>query len=161
MQVTITKNFIPLFIVIIMLIAILILYYVFRSPLIIKKESGNLIKKEGGISEISVILHIKNRGKSKIEGIEVTEAIPRLVSVEREVSIGSLQPTKILRHEKRGTVVVKWSVNSLDVSEERVLSYKIKSKLPILGSFSLPAAAAVFKFDGKTLTATSNRLIVE
>lgn len=161
MRVTITKNFIPLFIVIILLIAILISYYVFRSPLIIKKESSNLVRKEGGISEISVVLHIRNRGKIKIQDIDITEPIPRLVSVEREVSIGSLQPTKILKHEKRGTVVVKWDVNSLDVSEERVLSYKIKSKLPILGSFSLPAAAAVFKCDGKTFTATSNRLIIE
>ncbi|MAE42965.1 hypothetical protein CMO93_04285 [Candidatus Woesearchaeota archaeon] len=160
MDVVVTKNILPLVFVIVLLIGLVFSYYIFRVPLIIRKESSSLVKSEGGVSEMSVILHIKNRAKSKIKDIEITETIPSIVSIERDISIGALQPTKVLRHEKRGTTIVKWSINHLDVSEERVLSYKIKTKLSILGDFSLPAATAVFKYEGKTLTTVSSRLHV-
>jgi hypothetical protein len=160
MQVTTKKNILPLFLVIIILIGLIASYYLVRSPLTIRKESSSIVKKEGGVSEMSVILHVRNRGKAKIKDIEITETIPNIVSIERDISIGALQPTKIMRHEKRKDTIVKWSINNLDATEERVLSYKIKTKLSILGDFSLPAAAAVFKYEGKTLTTVSSRLHV-
>jgi len=161
MQVTIIKNFLPLLIVIILLIAVVITYFILRPSLIIRKESSNIIKSEGGISEMTIILHVKNRSKDKLKEIEITEFIPALVSIGKEVSIGSLKPSKILRHEKNKNTVVKWSWDSLDASEERVLSYNIKTKLPILGTFSLPMATASFKSKNKVLTSTSNRLNIE
>ena len=159
-RVTVTKNFIPLFAVIILLVGVIAAYYTLRAPLVIRKETSSLVKSEGGVTEMSVILHVQNRGRTKIKDIEVTDIIPSIVSIEREISIGSLQPTKVLRHEKKGTTIVKWELENLDVSEERVLSYRIKSKLSILGSFSFPAATAVFKANDKTFTTASNRLNV-
>ena len=160
MRVTVTKNFIPLFVVIILLVFVIAAYYALRAPLVIRKEASSLVKSEGGVAEMSVILHVQNRGRTKIKDIEVTEVLPSIVTIEREVSIGSLQPTKVLRHEKKGTIIVRWELDNLDVSEERVLSYRIKSKLSILGSFSLPAATAVFKANDRTFTTASNRLNV-
>ena len=122
-----------------------------RSPLLIIKEASNIIKKDNGISEMTVILHIRNRGQNKIKDIELTDFIPALVSVGGDVPIGSLQPNKVLKHEKKGTTIVKWTIDTLDASEERVLSYRIKSKLSILGSFSLPVANAAFKSNNKPL----------
>jgi hypothetical protein len=110
---------------------------------------------------MTVILHIRNRGQNKIKNIELTDFIPALVSVGGDVPIGSLQPRKVLKHEKKGTTIVKWTVDSLDVSEERVLSYRIKSELSILGRFSLPAANAAFKSDNKPFTSHSNRLGID
>ena len=161
MQVTVSKNFVPLFAVIVLLIVVIALYYSLRAPLSIRKEVVSSVKRHGGIVEMSVVLHIKNRGQGKINDVEIAETIPSIVSVGREVSIGSLQPSKILRHEKKGTTIVKWYIDHIDVSEERVLSYKIKSELSILGSFSLPAATAVFKYNRKTYTTVSNRLSVD
>lgn len=161
MQATVTRNFIPLPFVIILIISLAISYYLFRSPLAIIKEASNLVKSEGGVSEIAIVLRVRNRSQDKIREIEVTELIPALVSIEREASIGSLQPNKVMRHEKKGTTIVKWAIDTLDASEERVLSYKIKSKLPILGSFSLPSAKAAFKANNKSFTSTSNRLSID
>jgi hypothetical protein len=161
MQIAVTKNFIPLFIVIALLIVVVVVYYMFRSPLHITKEANNIIKSEGGITEVTVVLHVRNRSQNKIKEIEITEFIPALVSIGKEVSIGSLQPTKILRHEKERSTIVKWTIDTLDATEERVLSYKIKSKLSILGSFSLPAAKAAFKSNDKKFTSASNRLNVD
>ena len=161
MQATVTKNFIPLTVAILLLIVAAGSYHILRSPLHMRKGVNNIVKSEGGISEMTVILHIKNRAKEKLREIEFTEFIPALVSIGKEVSIGSLQPTKILRHEKRKNTIVKWTIDNLDASEERVISYKIISKLPILGSFSLPAATASFKSNNKVFTSTSNRLSIE
>lgn len=161
MQVTVTENFIPLFVVIALLIVAVGAYYLVRSPLLMRKESSNIVKREGGISEIAIILNIKNRGKDKLREIELTERIPALVSIGKEVSIGSLQPSKVLRHKKKKNTMVKWTIDTLDASEERVISYKIKSKLPILGSFSLPAATSSFKSHNKVFTSASNRLSIE
>jgi hypothetical protein len=161
MQVAVTKNFIPLYVVIAVLIVLAISYYMFRSPLSIIKEVSNLVKSEGGVTEIGVVLHVRNRSQNKLKEIEVTEIIPSLVSIERETTIGSLQPNKVLKHERKGTTLVKWTIDTLDASEERVLSYKIKSRLSILGSFSFPAAKAKFKSKNKTLSSMSNRLSIE
>ncbi len=160
MQITVTKNFIPLFIVIVLLIIMVISYYTLRSQLVVIKEASNIVRKEGGISEMTVILHIKNRGQNKIKDIELTDFIPALVSVGGDVPIGSLQPNKVLKHEDKGATIVKWTIDTLDASEERVLSYRIKSKLSILGSFSLSAAKATFKSNNKSFTSHSNRLSI-
>ncbi len=160
MEIVVKKNFIPLFIVIVLLVVLVVGYYILRAPLHVIKEASNIVKNEGGISEMTVILRIKNRSQNKIKEIEITESIPALVSIGKEVPIGSLQPTKVLRHEKKETTIIRWIVDNLDASEERVLSYKIKTKLSILGSFSLPSTKAVFKSNDKTVTARSNRLSV-
>jgi hypothetical protein len=160
MRIYITQNYIPLFVVIMLLIVSVISYYTLRSPLLIIKEVNNIVKSEGGISEMTVVLRIRNRSQNKLKEIEITEFIPALVSIGKEVSIGSLQPTKVLKHEKERSTIVKWTIDTLDATEERVLSYKIKSKLSILGGFSLSAAKASFKSNDKKFTSTSNRLNV-
>ena len=160
MQVTVTRNFIPLLAAIILAIAAVIGYYGLRSPLTMLKEASNISKSEGGVSEMTVILHIKNRSQNKLNEMEIDDNIPGLVSIGGDVPIGALQPTKVLRHEKKGTTMVRWVIDSLEASEERVLAYRIKSKLSILGSFSLPSARAAFKSNGKLVTSVSNSVSV-
>ncbi len=160
MQVAITRNFVPLMIAIILFAAVVISYFLFRSPLVMIKEVNNIVKKEGGITEMNVVLHIQNRGQIRLQEIEVTDYIPGLVGIGSDAPIGSLQPTKIMRHEKKGTTMAKWTIEKLDLSEERVLSYKVRSKLSILGDFNLPVAKATFKANGKVQSSSSNRLSV-
>ena len=161
MYVTVTKNFAPLVIAIILIIFVIIFYFMFRSPLTMIKEASNIVKKDEGVSELIVVLHMANRGQSRISEIEVSDYIPGLVGIGSDVPIGSLQPARVLRHEKKGTTIVKWAIDNLEPSEERVLSYKIESKLPILGSFSLPVAKAAFKVNGKLQKSVSNRLSID
>jgi hypothetical protein len=160
MGITVTRNFIPLFAAIILIIASLIAYYALRSPMDMRKESSNIIKKEGGTSAMTIILHIKNRTQNKLDEIEINDYIPGLVSIGGDVPIGALEPTKVLKHEKKGTTMVKWTIDSLEPSEERVLAYKTKSKLSILGSFNLPPAKANFKSGDKFYTSTSNSVSI-
>ncbi|MBL7054909.1 hypothetical protein ISS05_04080 [Candidatus Woesearchaeota archaeon] len=159
MEVIIVENYRILFIAIILAIILVFIYYKYRSPLSIRKEVKNIIKREGGISGLNVILNIKNRGNKKIEAIELKEVIPNITNIEKDISIGTLKPTQILKHEKKGTIV-KWVIDNLEVGEERVLSYKIRHRFPILGDFNLPSATAKFKCNRKEIKTSSNRLSV-
>ena len=160
LKITVTENLLPLLVIIILIIVLVVLYYLFRSPLVMMKEAKNIHKRDGGISEMRVVLHIRNRGSVPVKNIDITERVAHLMHVERDVSIGTMHPEKILRHENRDTIV-KWIVESVEPHEERVLTYTIKSTLPILGGLTLPAAGAKFHYNEKVFVASSNRLNVE
>lgn len=156
MTVTIIENYRTLFVVIALLILLVVLYFVYRSPLVIRKESKDVKKKEGGIFSLKVVLHVKNRSSKSIKNIELKEALPDIAELEKDISIGTLKPTKLLRHEKKG-YIIKWDIDNLEVGEERVLSYKLRARLPVLGDLNLPVTTAKFRYNNKDMKANSNR----
>jgi len=156
-SILITKNYITLLIIAVLIAIIITLYYIFRSPLTIRKKATNITFKEGGVSELKVVLNVSNRSKNKLENIEIIDRIPNIADLEKGLTIGTLHPTKILKHERKGTII-KWLIEELDAGDERVISYKIKSHLSILGEFSLTQAIAKFRFKGKEIIAHSNSL---
>ena len=82
-----------------------------------------------------------------------------IAHVEKELSIGSMQPHAILQHPKRG-VMIKWNIEALEAGDERVLSYKMISRLPILGEFNLPSATARAKVGNRVVISNSNRVSI-
>ncbi len=153
----VTKNYITLLVIVVLVGIIIALYYLFRSPLTIRKTAANIAYQEGGISELKVVLNVSNRSKNKLNNIEVIDRIPNIADLEKGLTIGTLHPTQILKHEKKGTVI-KWLIDELDAGDERVISYKIKSHLSILGEFSLAPTTAKFNFKGKEIINHSNSL---
>jgi len=140
------------------IILIIILYFTLRSPVLVKKEAKVIgsMKKEGA-SEIKVMLHIKNRSQKSVENIKIIEKIPRLVKFEKSYYIGTMAPDKVIEHAKLGTTI-RWNINSLEPFEERIITYKIKSKLNIIGGFSLPKVIIRFEtVNGKERTIYSNK----
>ncbi len=159
-QITVTKDYRLLFLIIILALLTGAFYYVFRNPVVMRKEAAIVGIKEGGISELRVLLHIKNRTGTTYDSLVVTDKIPHIADLDEDVEVGTLKPTKSVRH-KEGTLV-KWELPSLEKYEERILSYKLKSKLTILGGFSLPRAAAKFsQKGGREKTAKSEAVKVE
>jgi len=154
-----TFNFQPILIISIALIVILLAYFIFRSPIVMKKTSSIISTKEGGISELKVIIEIKNRSKKQIKHVKLIDNIPRIAELAKEHDIGMLKPDKVVRHEGKGTIV-KWHIDSIDSGEERIISYKIKSKLSILGGVTLPVAAAKFEAGKRHRTANSNSPVI-
>jgi hypothetical protein len=69
--------------------------------------------------------------------MSVIDRVPKLAEVSTQKTIGTLEPTKILKHEKKGTLI-KWEIDTIESQEERILSYKIITKLSILGRFTMP-----------------------
>ena len=67
-----------------------------------------------------------------------------------------MQPHAVLKHPKKG-IMIRWNIETLEAGDERVLSYRMKSRLPILGELSLPAASARTKIGDKVIISNSNR----
>ena len=159
MTVFVNENYRPLVVIIVLAIAAILLYFLFRSPIIIKKSVVNVGMSEGGISEAKVVVRVKNRSSNQITNIEVLDNMPHIAHVEKELSIGSMQPHAILQHPKKG-VMIKWIIETLEPGDERVLSYKMMSRLSILGEFNLPSASARTKIGNRVIISNSNRVSV-
>ena len=142
------------------IIAGIILYYFMRSPVMLKKEAIVIGTKEEGISDIKVVLHIKNRSSNVFDKIVITDRLPHIAELSKESETGTINPTSVTRSEKKG-VILKWELPGLERFEERIISYKIKSKLSILGGFTLPLAVIRF-YDkkGRERMSKSRKVIV-
>lgn len=156
-SIQVTKNYVTLLIIAVLIVVIILLYYMFRSPLTVNKKATNISYREGGVSELKVVLNVSNRSKNKITNIEIIDRVPNIANLEKGLTIGTLHPTKILKHERKGTII-KWVIEELDAGDERVISYKIKSHLSILGEFSLSPTIAKFRYNGKEIITHSNTL---
>lgn len=157
--VTLTVNYRPLLYLIILSIIIVLLYFQLRTPLVLTKAAATIEKREGGIAGLKIQITVKNRGQKALHNIELSERASNIVDVVEDLSLGTLKPLKVLRHEKKGSIIV-WQIEKLEKDEERVITYKVKAKLPILGGISIDPTRSTFKYMGQGRTAYSNRLNV-
>ena len=159
MTVYATENYRPIVVIAVLAIIEVILYFVFRSPIVVRKGTASIGTSEGGVAEAKIVVKVKNRSPNQIANIEVLDNLPHIAHVEKELSIGSMQPHAILKHPKGG-LVIRWNIETLEAGDERVLSYKMRSRLPILGEFNLPAATARCKVGNKVIISNSNRVTI-
>ena len=141
----VTRNYRPFFLIIILAIIASAAYMVFRTPLIIKKAAMVVETKEGGISELKVIISMVNRTNYPIRDLLVMDKVPKIAEVKSDFELGTLRPTSIVNAGDKGSLL-KWKIDALGPKEERILSYKIRTKLSILGGFRLPPTKIKFKF---------------
>lgn len=153
------ENYRPLVVIAVLIIAAISLYFLFRSPIVVRKSIANVNFSEGGISNAKVVVRVKNRSSKQLTKIEVIDHLPHIAHVEKEVSIGSMQPHAILQHPKKG-LVIKWTIEALEPGDERVLSYKMRSRLPILGELGLPSATARTNLGDRVIISNSNTVSI-
>ncbi|MFT4261529.1 MAG: hypothetical protein ACMXX9_03800 [Candidatus Woesearchaeota archaeon] len=143
-DIIVTKNYRPLVIVILLLLVGTVLYFVLRSPLVVQKHAFVIKQLEEGVSDIKIRLYVKNRSKKVIYNINISDMIPRITEFVPSNQLGSLKPTKVTNTSKKGTIL-NWNFESLDALEERIVTYKIRSTLRIVGDLSLPKARVKFE----------------
>ena len=149
-------NYRPLFWVLLIVAVIIGAYLVFRSPLYVQKRAKIVATHEGGITELKVVIELINRSSKPARSIKVLDLVPHLASVVEEFKDTVLAPSKITPHENRGTLV-RWDIDMMDAKEHRILMYRIKTKMGVLGGLSLPVAAAHFVFEGHERETASNK----
>jgi hypothetical protein len=137
---TYTISYIPLAAsVTLIAIALLILglYYMNRYKLVktIKHSKDGYIKVE---------IALKNKTGKKQKNITIEDYIPVPLLISRQ--FGTLSPTAIKKQKDK--LLVVWKFEELQPKEERLLSYKMKSKLEIEGKLTIPPAYVTQK-DGK------------
>lgn len=146
-EILIVTNYRPFFFTTLVLFILFILfttaYYLFRTPILVSKKAEVVAERDGGTSEIKIMINIRNRTPKVLENIKVVDVIPDITEIEKEFSIGTLKPSKIIRHSKKGTLI-RWDFPSVEGYEERIITYRIHSKLGIVGSLELPSATVRF-----------------
>lgn len=132
-------------------------YYAFRSPIIITKKAAGVLMREGGISDFKVVMHVKNRTNKLVDNIRIIDGVPKIADVIEEFDVGILKPSKIIKHEKKGTLL-KWVIERLEANDEVIISYRLKSRLSILGQFTMPRAVGRYTIKGRERLTYSNVL---
>lgn len=156
-QITISVNYRPLVFLIAALFILVIAYFAFRSPIVMRKQATIVGTHEGGISELKVLLTIRNRTNKIVKDLKIIDLVPRIAALKQDTEIGTVNPDKVLHDEMQGTIL-KWRIDQVDAGEERLISYKIRSKLSILGGVTLPVAVARFETEkGRTRHSNSNK----
>lgn len=139
-----TTNYRPIAIGLIILLVIIGLYLRYRTPVDINKSASDVKIEEGGVSGLKVSLEIKNNSNKSLKNVEIIDEIPSITNIKEDVEMGTLKPTNVFRGED-GKVYAKWELSELEGKEERIITYKVKSKLNILGTLELPRAKINFE----------------
>ena len=150
-----TISYRGLLVLIILIVLAIIAYYMFRSPIVVQKRAQILATREGGISELKIIVAVTNRSGGRVKDMLIMDLVPRLALLEREAEVGSPIPAKVLRNETKGTLL-KWTLGELDMGEQRIIRYRIKSKLSIIEGLTLPPVVAHFFVRGTERTTKSH-----
>lgn len=157
-EIIIEVNYRPIFYVLGLSIIGAILYFLMRSPVLVKKTSVGVHSDEGGISEMKVLIHIQNRTNNAYKSFSISEHIPKFATYKRSDMLGSIQPSKVLSHERKGALL-KWNFEAIEPFEERIIIYKVQLNLTVLGNFSMPATVVKFKDDSNgNYSVSSNKL---
>jgi hypothetical protein len=122
-------------------------YWYVQTPITISKNAQTTKSEEGALSEIKIVLDVKNKSKKPLKDVTIKDLVPGIANVEKSLELGTLRPKEV-KHTKQGTKVV-WNLAELDSEEHRVITYKVKAKLNIVGTFSLPRAVVEFAKKGK------------
>ncbi len=159
-KIVLYKNYRPVFHLLMGLLFAVGLYYFFRAPVSLKKVAKNIELHEGGLSEVKIILSIKNRTGNPLEHVTIHDALPHLTQLHPEFGLGTMKPDKVMKHAD-GSMMLEWRIDEFDPYEERLITYKIKSNLRILGKFNLPPAVARYSTKaGRKVKVNSNRLVI-
>jgi hypothetical protein len=143
------RVFVALFI---LLIIIAVVVYIFtKRDISIKKKLISIKKEEDGTSTIKISITVKNKSFTRLHNIKVMDRIPRVVEMPHE--FGTAHP-KVVEHPQGAQLI--WEVVSLDANEERVFTYKARSKLQIIGKATIPSAVAKYNKKNRSLMVSSN-----
>lgn len=135
--------------------AIAVIYYI-RRGLSIKKGIFKIKDEKGAVTELKIMLHIINRTSKPVKDVKVVDILPNILTLSNE--FGTLKPNKVQKGEKSSRLI--WNIDELEPGEERIISYKTKPGLHIIGKIVLPATLLRYRSkEHKVIDQKSNRII--
>ena len=94
-----------------------------------------------------------------IKDVRIMDRLPKLSGISEDFGAETPEP-KIRKHDTQG-FVLDWENIFLESGEERIFSYRIESKLPIVGKVELKPVVAVYGPDKKRTNSNSFNLYVD
>jgi hypothetical protein len=155
--ITVTQNYRAIPLILFLALVTLVLYFVLRTPIVLKKQTIVTGKDNEGVSEMRVRVFIRNRTGRSFYNVRLLDRVPSIASVHVTDSLGVLPPTDIVRTEKKGTLI-KWDFEVIEPFEERIVTYNVSAKLKLVGPLGLPPVKAKFEtVKGKHKTTESGK----
>ena len=157
-EVQIKNDYRVIFVIILFILFSTGLYAYFRNrSVLINKRVFRIKSDKEGVSQLKILLHLKNRTLKEIHHLKVKDFLPS--SVKLHDDFGTLKPSKIEQNEKG--VRLTWEVLTLEPGEERIIPYKVDTKLHSLGKLLLPNAVVQFREkNNKETENSSNKLTI-
>jgi hypothetical protein len=158
--ITVNENYLSLLILAILLLFLVLGYFHFRSPIVLRKQSIITGQDEEGISSMKIRVFVKNRTKQPFYNVRLLDRAPSIAQVHVAKGLGILEPSKIVHTEKKGTII-KWDFEALEAYEERIVTYEINARLKIIGHLGLPSVKVKFEdVKGRHRTTESGRVVI-
>ncbi len=148
-------NYMALVVLVLALLAGLVHYWTKKDIEVTKKVFR--FKDDKGIGEVKVMISIHNKSRNVFRNVKIIEVIPGLIKPTGD--FGTLKPSKNMVGDKIRSLI--WTLPILDKGEERILTYKIKPSLNIVGRVVLPATLIKFVKKNKNYEVRSNVLGLE
>lgn len=139
-------------VVIIGAIVVLAFKFVFTVKIIKKSRYMGGITKE---SEVPVTIEVVNRSMNEVRDVYVRDFIPPIAKIVPKFE--TMKPT--IRETVGGTEIT-WKLDSLRAGEERVMSYRIKPKMDIMGSLKLNPATVDYSTRKRQKKSAASALVV-
>ncbi len=148
----------PVFVVVILVILFAgFMVFWFTRGLSIRKKVFRIKQTPEGISEIKVLLHLKNLSRSPVTELMVIDTLPGIMHPSPK--FGTLKPDEV--HEGAHGIRMIWKIPELVKGEERILSYTVETRFKFTGEMPLGPAQLRFKTkQGKVTGIRSNRVVV-
>jgi len=146
----------PIIILILLGFMIWLLVNILQSGVSIRKKVLTL-RSGPGISDMKILLILKNKGNKTIKNVKLIDTLPRVVKTPEDY--GTLKPSQI-KKSSEGNKMLVWKLDDLIGKEERVISYRLKLNLEVLGRFGVHKAVVVYKKGRKSIMIKSNSNIV-
>lgn len=129
---------IPAVIILIILVFIGLVIYILNKGVHIKKRVFKIkTDEEEEEAELKILLHIRNKKDKEIKDVRVIDMIPNLVIPTKE--FGTLKPSRVQKGSSGMRFI--WEIPILEPGEERIISYKVRTKLHVFGKLELPPAS--------------------
>lgn len=146
----------PLLILLLVILLGVFGYWMFKKDVLLEKKVLT-IKSGEGISEMKILLIVKNRGAA-MKHFQVVDKLPKII--KKPAEFGVVKPASF-RHTEMGEGVITWSLENLVRGEERVISYKVKCDVHVVGRLHIPIAILRYRNKaGNLVIVESNRNIV-
>jgi hypothetical protein len=126
-------------------LALIMLGFYYSTPY--KLVKSVTVQKKGKEKFIGIQLALKNKTGKKQKNIMIEDYVPIPLVVSRE--FGTMSPTAIRKQKDK--LALTWKFDELQPREERMLSYKMKSKLEVDGKIGIPAANVTQKVGKKKI----------
>ena len=105
--------------------------------------------------EISILINVKNKTLNEMNNVVITDSVPSMLQLVEKFD--TLTP-KVKRVQKQ--TILTWDLGNLKPHEERIITYKVKPMVDIVGSITLPPAEMSYTTKRGQISSKSKSVIM-